>query len=263
MRLWWEIARRAFARQSAYAVAAAAGVFTNTFFGFVRAYVLLEVHEHNPGAGGFDARQAVTFVFVTQGLIAAVWAFGNFDLGERIKSGAVVIDLYRPVDLQAYEYAVGAGRSAYLLAARGAVPVVAGALVFDLAFAPVAVAPAAAASVLLGIAVAVGLVFLVNLAVFWTLDYTGVGGFAVLAGTLLSGLALPVNYFPEPLGAVVRALPWAATLQLPVEMLLGEHRGAGDVAAVLATQAFWVVALAAAGRLVLAKATRKVVVQGG
>lgn len=263
MRLWWEIARRAFARQSAYPVAALAGVFTNTFFGFVRAYVLLEIHEHRPHAGGFTPAQAVTFVFVTQGLIGAVWAFGNWDLGERIKSGAVAIDLYRPVDLQAYEYAVNAGRSVFLLLARGALPLLAAIPVFDVALAPVALAPAAALSVALGILVAIGLVFLVNLTVFWVMDYVGVGAFAVLAGALLSGLALPLNYFPDPLGGAVRALPWAATLQLPVEMALGAHRGAGDVARVLATQAAWVVALALAGRVVLARATRKVVVQGG
>ncbi|HVF03461.1 MAG TPA: ABC-2 family transporter protein [Frankiaceae bacterium] len=263
MRLWWEIARRAFARQSAYAVAAAAGLFTNTFFGFVRAYVLLEVHEHRPDAGGFDPRQAVTFVFVTQGLIGAMWAFGNWDLGERIKTGAVVVDLYRPVDLQAYEYAVNAGRSAYLLLFRGAVPLLVASLVFDIVLAPVVLAPAVAASILLGVAVAIGLIFLVNLTVFWLLDYVGVGAFAVLMGMLLSGLALPLNYFPHPLDGVVRALPWAATLQLPVELALGAHRTTGGVTGVLATQAAWAIALALAGRAVLARATRKVVVQGG
>ena len=263
MRLWWEIARRAFARQSAYAVASAAGVFTNTFFGFVRAYVLLEIHEHRPAAGGFTPAQAVTFVFVTQGLIGAVWAFGNYDLGERIKSGAVVIDLYRPVDLQAYEYAVNAGRSAFLLVARGAVPLLVATLFFDVALAPLTLAPVVALSVALGIAVALGLVFLVNLTVFWILDHLGVGSFMVLAGALLSGLALPLNYFPDPLGTVVRGLPWAATLQLPVEVALGEHTRAADVAAVLGTQLAWVVALVLLGRAVLARATRKVVVQGG
>lgn len=263
MRLWWEIARRAFARQSAYAVAAAAGVFTNTFFGFVRAYVLLEVHEHRPDAGGFDPAQAVTFVFVTQGLIAAVWAFGNFELAERVRTGAVVVDLYRPVDVQAYEYAVGAGRSAYQLLARGAVPLAAGAAVFGVTLAPVTLLPAVVVSVVLAIAVALGLLFLVNLTAFWVLDHLGVGAIAVLAGMLLSGLALPLNYYPHPLDDVVRALPWAATLQLPVELAVGARSGTGDVAAVLATQAAWALALVLLGRVVLARATRKLVIQGG
>lgn len=263
MRLWWEIARRAFARQSAYGVAAAAGVFTNTIFGFVRAYVLIEVHRRNPGAGGFSVREAVTFVFVTQGLIAAVGTFGTFELAERVRTGIVAIDLYRPVDLQAYEMSVDAGRSAFLLLTRGMGPVAAGAAVFGAVLAPPRLAPAALLSVVLAVAVGTAIVFLVNLSAFWVLDYVGVASFTILTGMLLSGLALPVNYFPSPFDSIVRALPWAATMQLPVEMVIGVHRGAGDVTRVLATQAAWAFGLIALGRVVLARATRRLVVQGG
>jgi ABC-2 type transport system permease protein len=263
VRLWWEIARRAFARQSAYGVAALAGMFTNTFFGFVRAYVLVEVHRHRPDAGHFDVHQAVTFVFVTQALIGAVGTFGSFELAERVRTGMVAIDLYRPVDLQAYEMSVGAGRAAYLILARCAGPVLAGSLAFGLVAAPVHLAPAVAASIALAVATGIALSFLVNLSAFWVLDYVGIGAFTILIGTLLSGLALPLNYFPHPYDTVIRALPWAATMQLPVEMVIGVHRGAADVVRVLATQAAWVAALVLAGRAVLARATRKLVIQGG
>jgi len=50
--------------------------------------------------------------------------------------------------------------------------------------------------------------------------------------------------------------------QLPVELLLGKHHGAG-LLLVLATQLAWAVVLFGAGRMVLAAAVRKVVVQGG
>lgn len=260
MRLWWEIARRAFARQTAYGVAAAAGVFTNTFFGFVRAYVLLEVHRYRPDAGQFDATEAVTFVFVTQGLIAGVSAFGMTELAERVRSGQVAIDLYRPVDLQAYEYAVGAGRAAYLLLARGVVPVLAGALAFGAALAPPAQIPAAALSIVLAVAVSLGIWFVVQLTTFWVLDHLGVSMVTVMVGMLLSGLALPLNYFPHPWDGVTRLLPFAATLQLPVEIVVG---AAESPAANLAVQAAWVLALVLLGRLLLRRATRKLVIQGG
>jgi ABC-2 type transport system permease protein len=263
VRLWWEIARRAFAKQAAYGVAAVAGMFTNTFFGFVRAYILIEVHRHRPGAGHLDVRQAVTFVFVTQAMIAAVGTFGWFDLAERVRSGMVAIDLYRPVDLQAYELAVGAGRCTYFAVARGGGPVLAGAVAFGLVLAPLRLAPAVALSLVLAILVGLAISFLLNLTAFWVLDWVGIGAFSVLAGMLLSGLALPLNYFPHPYDTLIRALPWAATMQLPVEMVVGMHRGAADVTGVLATQAAWALALLGLGRVVLARATRKLVVQGG
>jgi ABC-2 type transport system permease protein len=263
VRLWWEIARRSFARYSTYRVAAAAGVFTNTFFGFVRAYVLLEVHRHHPHAGGLTPRTAVTFVFATQGLIAAVGAFGTYELAERVRSGMIAIDLYRPLDVQAYEAAADAGRAAYQLLARGTPLLLVGTLAFGATFAPPRLLPALLASVALALAVAFALNFLLNLTAFWLLDYAGVAAVGVMVGMLLSGLAIPLGYVPHPWDAVIRALPWASTIQLPVEVLVGLHRGAGDVLRVLAVQAAWAVALVALGRVVLARATRKVLVQGG
>ena len=49
---------------------------------------------------------------------------------------------------------------------------------------------------------------------------------------------------------------------LPVEGFLGKHRGSAFVG-VVATQVAWGVALVAVGRLVLRRAVRRLVVQGG
>ena len=263
MRLWWEVARRSFARHSTYRVATLAGIFTNAFFGFVRAYVLLDVHRHRPDAGGLSAGEAVTFVFATQALIAAVGVFGGFELAERVRSGMVAVDLYRPVDLQAYEASAGAGRAAFQLLGRGLPLLLVGGVAFGLVLAPPALLPAVLASLLLAVVVGFAINFLLNLTAFWLLDYAGVAAVGIMFGMLLSGLAMPLGYFPEPWDGVVRALPWASTVQLPVELLVGEHRSAADVAEVLAVQAAWAVALLALGRAVLRRATRKVLVQGG
>lgn len=55
------------------------------------------------------------------------------------------------------------------------------------------------------------------------------------------------------------ALPWAALLQMPADVLMGEV----DPWSAFAFQAVWAVALLAVGRLVQRAATRRVVVQGG
>jgi ABC-2 type transport system permease protein len=263
VRLWWEIAKRSYARHSTYRVAVLAGLFTNLFFGFVRAYVLLEVHRHNPDAAGLSPREAVTFVFATQALIAAVGIFGTFELAERVRSGMVAVDLYRPVDVQAYEAAAEAGRAAFQLVARAVPLLLVGAAAFGVTLAPLHLLPALLVSLALAVVVGFAINFLLNLSAFWLLDHAGVGAVGIMTATLLSGLAIPLGYFPAPLDTVTRALPWAAMLQLPVELMVGTHRGAADVALVLARQAAWAVALLALGRYVLRRATRKVLVQGG
>ncbi|HEX4906326.1 MAG TPA: ABC-2 family transporter protein, partial [Acidimicrobiales bacterium] len=131
--LWWQIARRSFLRTSTYRAATAAGVFTNTVFGFLRVYVLLAVIDARPGLAGYDAADIATYTFVTQGLLATVYSFGADEIAERVRTGEIVGDLYRPVDFHGYWFATDVGRFGFQLLFRGIPPVLLGSLVFDLA----------------------------------------------------------------------------------------------------------------------------------
>src|SRR5688572_10772790 len=130
MRVYWEVARRAYRRQSTYRAATAAGVFTNTVFGFILAYVLLAVFRERGTIGGFDGRDAVTFTFVSQGLLMVVYLLTSTgEVQERIRSGDIVSDLQRPIDFQGYWCAVTYGQSAFYAVFRGIPPFAVGALV--------------------------------------------------------------------------------------------------------------------------------------
>jgi ABC-2 type transport system permease protein len=263
VRVYLEVARRAYARQSTYRAATVAGVFTNSVFGFLLAYVLLAVYSGRSAINGFTAADAVTFTFVSQGLF---FLSGNSDLEQatRIGSGDVVIDLYRPIDYQGYWAAIDAGRSAYQLIFRGIPPFVVGWIAFDQVSLPPSawLWPAFAVSVVLAVAVTSSFRFIVQSLAFWMLEIRGPNQMASLTAAFFAGSFVPLFLFPPALLAVARVLPFIAILQWPVEIFLGAHTGA-DLAAVLAAQAAWAVALALVGRWVLARATRKVVIQGG
>ena len=83
MRLDWEIAKRGWRRYAAYPWATAAGMFTNTVFGFLQAYILLAVYRHRTNVGGYDAHDAVTYVWLAQSLIMTVYIFGWQELSRR------------------------------------------------------------------------------------------------------------------------------------------------------------------------------------
>lgn len=262
MRLFWEVARRGFRRYSSYRAAALAGLFTNVVFGFLRVAVLLVLFDAEGTVGGYDATDAVTYVWLTQGLIMVVHIWAPYDLALRIRSGDIATDLYRPVDLQAYGLAEDVGRSAFHLLARGATPLVVAAFFFTLRF-PTTVAQVVlfAASVILAVVVSYALRFLLNLTAFWLLDYRGVAVLANVSWMFLGGFFVPLAIFPDGLAAVARALPFASIVQTPIDVFLGQP--AGGTALALGLQAFWAVALLAAGRLVWARATTRLVVQGG
>ncbi len=263
-RLLWEIGRRSFRRASSYRMATASGVFVNTVFGYLRASVLIFVATTSGGEiRGMDAADLATFAFVSQGFIMISGAFGDAELAERIRSGDVVIDLYRPADMQLWWLATWYGKAAFLVVARGVPPILLGALAFDLRW------PEPwwhwlpfVASILLATTVGFAIRFCSNLVTFWLLDNRGIDQMLTMVTGFFAGLLLPLSLFPGWLETVARLLPFASLIQLPAELYLGMHSGF-DVLVVLGQQLAWAVVLLAAGRLILVTATRRVVIQGG
>lgn len=263
MGVYAEVAKRSFRRHSTYRAATAAGAFTNTVFGFIQAYVMVAVFETRDDVNGLDLSDALTWVFLSQSLIACLGVFhGVGELGQRVKTGEIVVDLYRPVDFQGYWLAADMGQAVFNLFARGAVPLLAGSLVFDLRLPSPGMAAAFAASIAIAMVVSFAWRFIVSLSTFWIVDANGPTMASILIMGLLSGFMLPLQFFPDWARAACRALPFSAMVQLPLEVFLGKHSGA-DVAGVLAYQLFWAAVLLAAGRALLPHANRQVEALGG
>ncbi|MFI1566210.1 ABC transporter permease [Streptomyces sp. NPDC020490] len=262
-RLYAAVAAGGFRRYATYRTATAAGVFTNTVFGVILVYTYLALWDVKPHLGGYDRAQAVTYVWLGQAMFSTLAIQGGGverELMERIRTGAIAVDLYRPADLQLWWLASDMGRAVFQLLGRGVVPFAFGALFFPLALpGDVATWASFGVALVLAMAVSFGIRYLAALSVFWLLDGIGVGQALMVTGVFCSGLTLPLNVFPGGLGDVVRVLPWAAQLQVPADVLMGETAPLSA----FAFQAAWAVALLAAGRLVQSAATRRVVVQGG
>jgi ABC-2 type transport system permease protein len=264
--LYAAVAARSFRRFSTYRTATLAGIFTNSVFGVIYSYAYLALWHQRTHAGGYDATDAVTYVWLGQALLmtVALWGGGTTDdLAERIRTGDVAIDLYRPVGLIGWYLAGDLGRAAYHVLTRGVAPTILGLLLFDIAM---PATPAAALgfvlSLLLAVVTSFGIRFLVACTAFWLLDQTGVSVLMGVLAIFLSGMTLPLVIFPEPLRSIALALPWASYLQTPADIWLGQRSGTGILDG-LALQGLWIAVLLALCHVVLDAATRKVVVQGG
>lgn len=264
MRIYLRVAWLSCRRYATYRAATVAGAFTNTVFGFIRAYVLLAVWHARPHLGGYDATDAVTYCFLGQSLIMVLAIFGGeLDLAERVRTGDIGIDLYRPVDFQAWWYAGDLGRGLYQVLVRGLPPFIVGALVFRLRLPR---SPglwlAFAVAVLLALSVSFALRYLIALTTFWIVDNRGIETLGGVAAMFFSGMLLPLVMFPGWLGSTARALPWAAMVQVPADVFLGKH-GGDALIDVLGWQLAWVVALFVAGRVMTRVAARHLAVSGG
>jgi ABC-2 type transport system permease protein len=253
-----------FRRYAAYRSATVAGAFTNTVFGVVKASITLAAIASAGGAiAGYDARQGATYAFLCQALIAPVAVFGSRELADRIRTGDIAVDLARPVDLQLSWLAADLGRAAYELLPRGLPPLLVGIAFFGLTV-PHEVQPFAlgAVSVLLAVAVSFACRYLLNLTAFWVVEMRGLLTLYMVGSNVLTGLVVPVHWFPSWMSALATATPFPSMLQAPVDVISG-RAGGWDGATTVATQALWLVAMLGAGRVVTARATRRLVVQGG
>ncbi len=263
LRADWEIARRGYARYAAYPAATIAGVFTNTVFGFVRAFILLALYEQRGVVGGYDPSAVVTYVWLGQALLMTIYAWGWQDIALRIRSGDIATDLIRPMQPLRAALAFDLGRAAYHVVFRGIPPLLFGALVFRLTLpGEPLVWLAFLTSVVLASTVSFGFRALYNAVAFWSLDIRGTMTLAGIAINVFSGFLVPISFFPDWLAAIARATPFPSMVQTPIDIFIGTTAGPAVIVS-LVTQLAWTVLLLAAAQALFAIGVRRLVVQGG
>lgn len=264
MRTYVELAKAEFRRYSTYRAATLAGIFTNSVFGFIRLGLLLAAIAAAGGTlGGYSPQEASTYVWLGQAFLAPVAMFAWGDLAERVRTGEIAVDLARPLDLQLSWWVRDLGRAAFALPTRGFGPLLVGALTIGVAFSESWTSyPLGMVSLLLGVSVSFLCRYGMNLIAFWTVEVQGFLNLYTLVLGLLSGFYLPVHVFPEWLQTVAFASPFPAMFQAPIDVMSGRVVGAAALE-VIASQVSWMIGLVVLTRVVLWRATRRLVVQGG
>ncbi|HEY5878520.1 MAG TPA: ABC-2 family transporter protein [Nakamurella sp.] len=264
MRTYLQLAAAGFHRYSTYRMAIAAGVVTQSVFGFIRVSVMFAAVAAAGGElAGYDRQEASTYVWLGQALLAPIALFGWTELADRIKTGDIAVDLARPVDVQLSWWAADLGRAAFQLLTRGLAPLLIGALTIGFALpASWTAYPLGLVSVLLAVSLSFIIRFGVNLIAFWSLDVRGFIGLYLVIVAPFSGLYVPVHLFPDWLRTIAYATPFPSLLQFPIDVLSGRVLGV-DALLVVAMQAGWLVLLVVLTRMLMARAALRLVVQGG
>jgi len=254
------VARASVRRYSTYRMATVGAVVESSIASMIRAFVLLAAVHAVGTVRGLHPTQAATYAFLAGAIDTSLQTMWPTDIDERVRICDVVVDLQRPVDFQLWWFAHEAGRSAYMALTRGLPSFLFGVVVLHIAL-PRAVGAAAlfAMSLALAFVVAFATRFILSLTGFWLLDTRGTNSLAGAIITFTSGSLLPLAFFPDGVRHVMRALPFAALIQTPFEVFTSSR----PALPALLSQAAWAVVLLLLGRVVLARAVRRVVIQGG
>jgi len=254
-----------------YRGAALGGVIAQVSFGFSRAMILEGFYRSSSKAPSLTFAQAVGYIWLGQAFLALYPWNTDPEIREDVRTGTVVYQLCRPLDLYFLWYARAlAWRVAPTLLRAVPMFLLAGLAIPALGLGDLGLGPpAGVAAALAWLAATAGAVLLsaalstlLHATVLWSLGTDGVPAFMMALATLLGGLIIPLPLFPEWAQTLLAASPFAGTLDLPARLYVG-HLPASALPWVLALQLGWTAALVVAGRWLLGRLARRLVIQGG
>jgi ABC-2 type transport system permease protein len=252
-----------------YRAAALGGLFTQIFFGLVRVMILRAFYAAGSHAP-ISLANVTGYVWLGQATLLLVPWRADEDVAEQIRTGTVVYELTRPLDLWGAWFARSlAWRTAPVFLRMA--PMFVFAMLVVPAIAPgweLAPPPSLAAFVLWlacfagAVMLSAALTVLINVTMMWTISGEGVPMLIATFATMFGGLVIPLPLFPDWLKPVLYALPFAGILDLPARVFTGDLSLAQG-GLVVADQLVWTIVLAAGARALLARGLRRLVVQGG
>lgn len=250
-----------------YRVAAAAGVFTQLFFGFVRVMVFYAFYSAASSGQPMSYAQTITYVWIGQAMLGTLPWNGDSEIQDMIRSGNVAYELCRPMDIynQWFSRAVALRIAPVLLRA---VPI----FVITILFLPrkyamglppsLGAGLAWAAATLGAIMLSCSITNIMNISTLWTISGEGLARLLPAVVTILSGMIVPLPLFPDWMRRVLAMLPFSGLVDIPVRFYTG-HIPYTMILPYLLNQLLWTLILVAFGRWLLSRKMKSIVVQGG
>jgi ABC-2 type transport system permease protein len=246
-----------------YRAAAIAGMSTQLFWGLIRMMIFEAFYALNTKQQPLSREQMISYVWLGQALLGLLpWGI-DAELKEKIRSGGVVYDLLRPLDLYFHWYCRAiAARTAPTLLRSIPLFIIAGMFFGLKAPAGVGAAIGWLGLTLLALLLNCAFMNIVTISMLWTVSSEGINRLAPPIVYALSGMMIPLQFYPAPMQPLLHILPFRDMVGVPFRVYVGTIPFAAI--APYALQSFvWTVILIACGRLLLHKGVRNLVAQGG
>ncbi|MCB0322221.1 MAG: ABC-2 family transporter protein [Bdellovibrionales bacterium] len=260
------VIRNAFLDMLAYRLRYFTGIITYLLFVSVHYFIWTAVfaaRESNATINGFTLPEMVTYVSI--GWIARSLYFSNIDyeINELVRSGQVSVYLLRPVNFHLLLVAQAAGETLFRLLFF-TVPISGVILWLFPVELPASLGHFAwfLAATVMSFLILAEVNFITGLCAFWFKSIDGVMRAKYFLVQILSGLLLPLSFFPGWLQTVVELLPFKTISYLPLQLYLGKVP-LDEAPTVLFEQLCWWVALGMLSYFVWRRAVRVLTLQGG
>ena len=250
-----------------YRTAAWAGIATQFFFGFVYIMVYVAFYESGGERLPMELSQVVTYLWLNQALLALVNQFSrDQELFKLIREGGISYELTRPKNLYFMWYFKVIGqRLADVLLRFLPLILVTSLLPYPFQFGlPASISHFLIFLVSLGLGalVVTALTVIYPILTLLTMNEKGIVNLLITMADILSGIVVPIPFFPKFLQIISRFLPFQYISDLPFRLYVG-NISLQDGAYGILIQFVWVVLLILLGNFLMKKNLKRVVVQGG
>ena len=221
------------------------------------------IFKNRTEVAGYGLTEVITYLSIVWFIRAGLKTDADRITGYRVRSGDVSIDMARPVyyPVLVFWQATGRalGRTAFIslplvLMASLVIPILRPASASHfLAF---------AASLLLSYMMAFSVYLLVGISSFFLEFNLGFSWTVDMTVRLVSGLLLPLDFFPSPLHEIFAALPFKYIYFVPVQIYLGRVPE-GALLAEIGIGLLWLLLMLVAAHLLFATGSKRMTIQGG
>lgn len=250
-----------------YRAAALAGISTQFFFGFVYISVYIAFYESGSSNLPMELAQLISYVWLSQSLFSLVnlW-YKDREILDTIKTGNIAYELCRPQDLYTMWASKILGERLAKVTLRF-LPVILVAVLLpkpynlDLSI-TLPTLLIFIISITLSCILMTVLVLLYHVICLFTLDEKGIVNMFMVGSDILSGLVIPIPFFPDYLKNISKILPFQYISDFPIRLYVGNITNKEGLIGII-IQIIWIIILVIIGRIITKKALKKAVIQGG
>lgn len=267
MRAYFSYFKLKFISGLQYRSAALAGIATQFFFGFVYIMVYVAFYESGSGSVPMELSQLITYVWLNQSFFALINQFyKDQELFQLIRTGNISYELSRPKNLYFLWYFKILGQRLANVVMR----------FFPLLLVTVLLpepykfsAPESLLSfglfilsLFIGTLLVTAMSTLYPILMLLTMNEKGVVNIIVVIADLLSGVGIPIVFFPSFLRVISSYLPFQYISDLPFRIYVGNMLLQDGIHNII-IQLLWLIVMVILGMILMKKNLKRVVVQGG
>ncbi len=250
-----------------YRASALAGLSTQLFFGLVNICVFLAFFSSNNASTEMTLSQTITYLWLNQSFFALIYQFyKDNDIFGLIRTGNISYELARPKNLYLIWYFKILGLRLASVILR-CIPML---IIANLLPSPYNITGPISLpnfilfviSLIIGSILSTAISTLYPIIALKTLNEKGILNLIVTIADLLSGVAIPLVYFPKFLRIISSFLPFQYVSDLPFQIYVGSVSITNGIEGIL-IQLIWVIIIITFGYILMKKSLKRVCVQGG